>query len=83
MAEDRRQTDDRRKAEDEWIAHERDRAKNDAAQAAAASHGAPAVPSAPEGNPASLDSILKSTREPQFVSAALRQARETRAQTAG
>jgi hypothetical protein len=58
---------DRRKAEDEWIAEEKDRQKNDAARAAALRQGAPA-PDAAAGTPASIDSILKSTREPQFVS---------------
>ena len=60
---------DRRKAEDEWIAEERGRQKSDAAQAAAARQGAPA-PASPDGAPTSIDNILKSTREPQFVSAA-------------
>ena len=59
---------DRRKAEDEWIAQERDRQKRAAVQQAAARQGAPA-PKA-EGPPGSIDAILKSTREPQFVSAA-------------
>jgi hypothetical protein len=60
---------DRRKAEDEWIAQEKQHQKDDAAQAAAARQGA-AAPGSPEGGPTSIDSILKSTREPQFVSAA-------------
>lgn len=60
---------DRKKAEDEWIAQEKDRQKNDAARSAAVRQGAPA-PASPEGGPTSIDSILKSTREPQFVSAA-------------
>ena len=59
--------DDRRKAEQEWIRQEKDRQKADAALAAAARQGAPATDS---DSPTSLDSILKSTREPQFVSAA-------------
>jgi hypothetical protein len=60
---------DRRKAEDEWIAQEKDRAKQDAAQAAAARQGAPAPASTSEASsPSSIDAILKSTREPQFVS---------------
>jgi hypothetical protein len=59
--------DDRRKAEQEWIGQEKDRQKLDAAKSAAVLKGAPAPDT---DNPGSLDSILKSTREPQFVSAA-------------
>jgi hypothetical protein len=59
--------DDRRKAEQEWIGQETSRQKSDAAKSAAVLQGAPAPDT---DNPASLDSILKSTREPQFVSAA-------------
>ncbi len=59
--------DDRRKAEQEWIGKEKDRQKSDAAKSAAVLQGAPAPDT---DNPGSLDSILKSTREPQFVSAA-------------
>jgi hypothetical protein len=59
--------DDRRKAEQEWIGKEKDQQKNDAAKSAAVLQGAPAPDT---DSPASLDSILKSTREPQFVSAA-------------
>jgi hypothetical protein len=59
--------DDRRKAEQEWIGQEKDRQKSDAAKSAAVLQGAPAPD---PDNPGSLDSILKSTREPQFVSAA-------------
>jgi hypothetical protein len=59
--------EDRRKAEQEWIGQEKDRQKSDAAKSAAVLQGAPAPDT---GNPGSLDSILKSTREPQFVSAA-------------
>jgi hypothetical protein len=59
--------EDRRKAEQEWIGQEKDRQKSDAAKSAAVLQGAPAPDT---DNPGSLDSILKSTREPQFVSAA-------------
>jgi hypothetical protein len=59
---------DRRKAEDEWIAQEKDRAKHEAAQAAAAHQGSPAPDSSSDVSPSSVDAILKSTREPQFVS---------------
>jgi hypothetical protein len=59
---------DRRKAEDEWIAQEKDRAKREVAQAAAARQGVPAPASPADGSPSSIDAILKSTREPQFVS---------------
>jgi hypothetical protein len=61
---------DRRKAEDEWIANEKERSKHEAAQEAAARQGAPVAASAANGSPSSVDAILKSTREPQFVSAA-------------
>jgi len=61
---------DRRKAEDEWIAQEKQHEKEAAAQAAAARQGV-AAPGAPaDGSTSSIDTILKSTREPQFVSAA-------------
>ena len=53
--------------EQEWIGQEKDRQKSDAAKSAAVLQGAPAPDT---DNPGSLDSILKSTREPQFVSAA-------------
>lgn len=56
---------DRRKAEQEWIDQERAQQKNRAAAEAAARQGA-AAPQA-EG-PTSVDAILRSTREPQFVS---------------
>jgi len=59
---------DRRKAEDDWIAQEKDRTKREAAQAAAARQGAPAPASSSDVSPSSVDAILKSTREPQFVS---------------
>jgi hypothetical protein len=59
---------DRRKAEDEWIAQEKDRTKREVAQAAAARQGVPAPASPADGSPSSIDAILKSTREPQFVS---------------
>jgi hypothetical protein len=59
---------DRRKAEDEWIAHEKDREKKETAQSAAAHQGGPGA--GPDAAPTSLDAILRSTREPQFVSAA-------------
>ena len=59
---------DRRKAEDEWIAQEKQREKEAAAQAAAVHQGAPAPPSSSDASPSSIDAILKSTREPQFVS---------------
>jgi len=58
---------DRRKAEQEWIGQEKDRQKSEAVKSAAVLQGAPAPDT---DNPGSLDSILKSTREPQFVSAA-------------
>jgi hypothetical protein len=61
---------DRRKAEDDWIAHEKQREKEAAAQAAAVRQGAPAPASSSDASPSSIDAILKSTREPQFVSAA-------------
>jgi hypothetical protein len=59
--------EDRRKAEQDWIGKEKDRQKGEAAKSAAVLQGAPP----PDADaPSSLDSILKSTREPQFVSAA-------------
>jgi hypothetical protein len=59
---------DRRKAEDDWIAQEKQREKEAAAQAAAVHQGAPVPPSSSDASPSSIDAILKSTREPQFVS---------------
>jgi hypothetical protein len=59
---------DRRKAEDEWIAQEKDRTKREVAQAAAARQGIPAPASPSDASASSIDAILKSTREPQFVS---------------
>jgi hypothetical protein len=61
---------DRRKAEDEWIAQEKQNQKDEAARAAAIRQGAPTPAPTSEGAPTSVDAILKSTREPQFVSAA-------------
>jgi hypothetical protein len=59
---------DRRKAEDEWIAQEKQHDKDAAAQAAAARQGAPAPAPSSGASASSIDAILKSTREPQFVS---------------
>ena len=59
---------DRRKAEDEWIAQEKDRTKREVAQEAAARQGIPAAAPPSDASPSSVDAILKSTREPQFIS---------------
>jgi hypothetical protein len=59
---------ERRKAEQEWIDNQRAQEKARAATAAAAHQGTP-IPQSAEGS-TSVDAILRSTREPQFVSAA-------------
>jgi hypothetical protein len=62
--------DERRRAEQEWIERERSHQKDQAAAEAATRQAAPAPTPASAEAPTSVDAILRSTREPQFVSAA-------------
>jgi len=63
--------DERRRAEQEWIDQERSRRTERATADAAAPQAAPGTPGpASRDAPASVDAILRNTREPQFVSAA-------------
>ena len=62
---------DRARAEDEWLEREKSREKRAAERAKARGEDPDkATAEAPGGAPASVEDVLKQTREPQFVSAA-------------